>query len=302
MLGQLHGVDIRLLQVFRSVVRCGGFAAARAELGASLPTISLQMKQLEERLGLRLCERGNAGFRLTAQGEGVLKATKRLFAGLEECGNLMSELASIPVGEVRLGVIANLMNNPACQIHSAIAAIQQSVPGVTVTFFVGPPSELETQVLAGTLDIAIGLFASRHTALNYSVLFEEEHVLYCGSQHALAADTSSAVDSAAIMNVDYVSWSYLEPSVAAQSPFKFVPKTGTPFMEGVACLVLSGRYIGYLPRYFAKQWVEQNLVKALWSSATSRQAEVLLIRRKVDEVRPAVNLLVEAMLNAHAVV
>jgi hypothetical protein len=48
------------------------------------------------------------------------------------------------------------------------------------------------------------------------------------------------------------SWSYLEPYVSAQSPFTFTPKTGTPFMDGVACLVLSGRYIGYLPRVFCK--------------------------------------------------
>ena len=84
-----------------------------------------------------------------------------------------------------------------------------------------------------------------------------------------------------------------------QSPFRFTAKTGSPFMDGVACLVLSGRYIGYLPRYFAKQWVDQDLLKPLWSRSTSRHVEVLLVRRKADEVKPAVNLLVEAMINAH---
>ena len=299
MLGQIHSVDIRLLQVFRSVARCGGFAAARAELGASLPTISLQMKQLEERLGLRLCERGNSGFRITAHGDAVLKAAERLFASLDEFSGAMSQVATVPVSEVRLGVIANLMNNPACQIHAGISAIQQRVPGVAVTLFVGPPSELETQLLAGTLDIAIGLFASQHAALKYSFLFKEEHGLYCSADHPLSESAGEPVDPLSAPNADYVSWSYLEPYVSDQSPFRFTPKTGTPFMDGVACLVLSGRYIGYLPRYFAKQWVDQDLLKPLWSRSTSRHVEVLLVRRKADEVKPAVNLLVEAMINAH---
>jgi LysR family transcriptional regulator, transcriptional activator for bauABCD operon len=128
----------------------------------------------------------------------------------------------------------------------------------------------------------------------------EEHGLYCSADHSLNNATGEQLDSLSIQRADYVSWSYLEPYVSAQSPFTFTPKTGTPFMDGVACLVLSGRYIGYLPRYFAKQWVDQDLLKPLWSKSTSRHVEVLLIRRKADEVKPAVNLLVEAMINAHA--
>lgn len=52
-----------------SVVKCGGFSAAQAELNMSQSHISMHIGSLEKRLGYRLCERGKGGFRLLL-GEG----------------------------------------------------------------------------------------------------------------------------------------------------------------------------------------------------------------------------------------
>ena len=60
-LGQISDTDIRLLRVFRSVVECGGMAAAELELNISTSTISRHIKDLETRLGLTLCRRGRGG-------------------------------------------------------------------------------------------------------------------------------------------------------------------------------------------------------------------------------------------------
>ena len=70
-LGQLSDMDLRLLQVFKSVAECGGMAAAELELNIGTSTVSRHMKDLETRLGLTLCRRGRAGFALTAEGQRV---------------------------------------------------------------------------------------------------------------------------------------------------------------------------------------------------------------------------------------
>ena len=64
-LGQISDMDLRLLRVFRSVVECGGMAAAELELNIATSTISRHIKDLETRLGLTLCRRGRGGFALT---------------------------------------------------------------------------------------------------------------------------------------------------------------------------------------------------------------------------------------------
>lgn len=68
---QVSDIDLRLLQVFLTIVRCGGLAAAQPILNIGQPTISEHMNKLESRVGARLCERGRGGFRLTESGEQV---------------------------------------------------------------------------------------------------------------------------------------------------------------------------------------------------------------------------------------
>ena len=51
-LGQLSDMDLRLLKVFKSVVDCGGMAAAELELNIGTSTVSRHVKDLETRLGL----------------------------------------------------------------------------------------------------------------------------------------------------------------------------------------------------------------------------------------------------------
>ena len=65
---QVQDTDLKLLRIFETIVRCGGFAAAQPILNIGASSISEYMSQLETRLGLRLCERGRAGFRLTEEG------------------------------------------------------------------------------------------------------------------------------------------------------------------------------------------------------------------------------------------
>ena len=80
-LGQLSDMDIRLLRVFKTVVDCGGMAAAELELNIGTSTVSRHIKDLETRLSLTLCRRGRAGFALTPEGEQIYAETLRLLAG-----------------------------------------------------------------------------------------------------------------------------------------------------------------------------------------------------------------------------
>ena len=82
-LGQLSDMDLRLLQVFKTVVECGGMSAAELELNIGTSTVSRHVKDLETRLGLVLCRRGRAGFALTQEGQRVYDETLRLLAAVD---------------------------------------------------------------------------------------------------------------------------------------------------------------------------------------------------------------------------
>lgn len=82
----LSTADLKLLRVFVAVVHSGGFSAARTELNVSQPTISIKISDLESRLGMRLCDRGRGGFKLTAEGQRVYEASLNLFRSLDTFG------------------------------------------------------------------------------------------------------------------------------------------------------------------------------------------------------------------------
>ena len=65
---RLHKADLHLLAVFMTVAQYGGFAAAQVALNVSQSTISRNVGDLERGLGMRLCQRGRAGFHLTDKG------------------------------------------------------------------------------------------------------------------------------------------------------------------------------------------------------------------------------------------
>ena len=82
-LGQLSNLDLRLLQVFKAVVDCGGLSAAELELNIGTSTVSRHLKDLETRLGLVLCRRGRAGFSVTPEGQRIYEETVRLTNSLD---------------------------------------------------------------------------------------------------------------------------------------------------------------------------------------------------------------------------
>lgn len=71
--------DIRLFRIFVVVARAGGLTAAQPELNLSLSSVSEKIAALEQRFGLRLCNRGRSGFALTAEGEVILQEMQRLW-------------------------------------------------------------------------------------------------------------------------------------------------------------------------------------------------------------------------------
>src|SRR5450830_28037 len=86
MLSNVFDLDIRLIRVFLAVVDSHGVSAAQSRLNVGQSTISAQLGVLETRLGFRLCERGRAGFKLTAKGEKFADSARRMIEALSEFG------------------------------------------------------------------------------------------------------------------------------------------------------------------------------------------------------------------------
>ncbi|MEX0696327.1 MAG: LysR family transcriptional regulator [Dongiaceae bacterium] len=294
---KLNDIDVKLLRVFAAIVEAGGFAAAQAQLNVSPSRISTQIADLEARLGMRLCQRGRVGFQLTDKGRAVYEASQRLFAKLEDFRAEVGAMRGRLVGELQIGVVDNTISNPDSRLDDAIARFRGRDNDVHIVMHIAAPSELERAVLDGRLHAAISAFHHHAAGLAYERLFVEEQTLYCGRHHPLFARPPETVTQADVAAAAYAHRGYMV-GTKAKSPVAFRPAATAYHMEALAVLVLSGRYIGYLPTHYAAPWVERGQMRpllprelayhSLFEVATRKGTHrTLVVRAFLDDLRRA---------------
>lgn len=295
-LGQVSDFEIRLLRIFKTIVECGSFSAAESTLGISRSAISLHMGDLEKRLGMRLCQRGRAGFALTDEGREVYRATGSLLAALEGFRAEVNELHQHLRGELNIGIINNLVTLPQMRITHALRALKASGPGVRVNIGMTTPNEIELGVLDGRLHVGVVPLISPLSGLEYSPLYEERSLLFCSREHPLFARDDASIAVAEIHACDAVAPSYRIPAEAQERHQELTGSANASDREGMAFLILTGSYIGYLPDHYAASWVTQGRMRALRPERFHYDIPLTVVTRKGR--RP--NLVLERFLEAVA--
>ncbi|HTO83159.1 MAG TPA: LysR family transcriptional regulator [Methylomirabilota bacterium] len=299
MLTKLANVDIKLLRVFATIAEAGGFATAQAQLNLSGSRISTLVADLEARLGMRLCQRGRVGFRLTDQGREIYDASLKLFAALEQFRARAGALSGQLVGDLQLGVVDNTLTNPACRLAQAIGRFKARGADVHVTLQIWAPTELERAVLDGRLAAGIGAFHHHVAGLVYEPLFSEEQTLYCSREHPFFARADASISRQEIAAAEFAERGYMG-GVKARRPGADFRATATAYhMEAIATLVLSGRYIGYLPTQYARPWVERGLMRSLLPAELAYESLFEVITRKGAERTLALQAFLDDLRTAH---
>lgn len=157
-------------------------------------------------------------------------------------------------GELIIGITDNLVTLPDLRITDALADLKDRGPSVHLGIHMMPPSDIKTAVIDGRLHVGVISVVSQLPALHYVPLYSERALLYCAAQHPLAArrgrPTNGEVEAA-----DAVLPAY-PLSEDAQKLVGRLDHTATATeREGIAFLVLTGRYVGLLPEHYAARWV-----------------------------------------------
>ena len=279
-LAQVSDFDIRLLKLFRSVVECGGFSAAESVLGIGRSAISQQMNDLEQRLGLRLCQRGRAGFALTEEGREVYQSTQQLLAALESFRTEVNGLHQHLRGELNIGLTDNLVTVPHMRITNALARLKERGPDVRIHIRMTPPSEVEQGVLDGRLHIGVVPQAGALSGLDYQALYDERSLLYCAVGHPLFYVDDQQLEDQRLNAQEAIAPTFrLPPDV--QSHYQSLNCTASASdREGMAFLILTGRFIGYLPDHYAAAWVQQGRLRALKADSRFYDLSLAAVTRK----------------------
>ncbi len=299
LLGAVTDNDLRLLRVFRAVVACGGFAAAELELNINRSTISRHIKDLEARLGVTLCRRGRAGFALTEEGEQVHASALKLIGAIEGFQHEVDDLHQRLTGRLVLAIFDKTASNPECHIDRAFAAFNRMAPAVHPEIHVEPINAIETGVIEGRFNIGIIPDHRPSASLDYHPLFHEQMYLYCGAEHALFATPDEQLSPDHVRECQYVGIGYHSPNMEVTRQ-RGQHRDATAYdQEAVAHLVLSGRYVGYLPEHYAEAFVSRGQMRALLPSQYQYVCQFSAIVRRSPPPSRVVASLLDALVAAH---
>ncbi len=279
---RLHKADLHLLAVFTTVVECGGFAAAQVSLNVGQSTISRQIGDLERRLGMRLCQRGRAGFRLTDKGRVVYEACQHLSVALESFRTTVGALRGELVGDLSIAVIDNWATEGGFPLADALRAFRGKARQVHIHFHTLAPDEIERAVLESRVHLGIGVFHQHRPGLHYEALYDDPVELYCGSGHALFDRAPHQLDRNDLHAVDLVHRAYLSERQVAPLTAGLKSTASARQIEGVAFLILSGWHIGYLPVCYAARWVAAGRMRSILPAIYRLDTKIeMVIRRGV---------------------
>ena len=264
-LGQLSDMDIRLLRVFKSVAECGGMAAAELELNIGTSTVSRHIKDLETRLGLTLCRRGRGGFALTTEGQQIYAETLRLLASVDAFRSSVDEIHRRMGGQLNIAIFDKTASNPQAHIGDAIARFTEMAPEVSLHLHVAPLNAIERGVLDGQFQIGVIPGHRSSQTLAYDELFTETMFLYCGAQHVLfnAAPAQEPPDWETLRVHHFAGLGYHSPNMEISQQVRLQRHATGYDQESIATLILSGKYLGFLPDHYAQSFERNGQMRAV---------------------------------------
>ena len=282
--------------MFRTVVDHGGFSAAEVTLNKSKSAISLDISNLEQRLGAKLCQRGRSGFALTDEGQIVYLAALQLFNDLDKFKDRVSTGMRRLTGKVSLLLLDNIVSVAERPLAEAFAAFGRNHPRVEIRVESISASGLERGILEGDAEIGISVVPRPVATLEMIPLFREEVRLYCGDRHPLFGIDAPAEE-------DVVRHALIEPSTTDDPAFaallgQFPISAQAGSLDTRILLILSGLHLGFLPPHYAKTWVDRGQLREIRPDAFSSVNTFHLLMKKSARQTAAAQQMTKAILQA----
>ncbi|MFN3751090.1 MAG: transcriptional regulator CynR [Thiobacillus sp.] len=177
----------RSIRYLMAVAEHRSFTRAAEVLYVSQPTLSQQIKQLEDLLDVQLLDRTGRSVRLTAAGELYIHHARRALSELDTAMRAIHELQDLSRGSIRLGMtpITDYLASPLLEQFNA------RYPGITLSTLEMPQNDIKVALAEDRVDIGIA-FSSTLTAeepsdeVDSHILFIEPLSLAVWKDHPLA--------------------------------------------------------------------------------------------------------------------
>lgn len=285
--GSMH---FQQLAYFVAVAEARHFTRAAEEVHVSQPSLSQQIKALENELGAELFSRARGNIALTDAGEALLPLARRILADADTARHEVQELVQLRRGRIRLGATPSVCTG---LLPDVLRAFHGAHPGIQLLIEEGGSHDLVRQLARGALDLALLVLPlpAGSPALTTVELLHEDLVVVSSASRP-APGRKGSVHVADLENEPLVMFRHgydlRELTVAACRAEGFEPSFTVEGgeMDAVLGFVRAGLGIAVVPRMVAVR-AGQDLRTTPLASPGLRRTIALAHRSDVEPPRAA---------------
>ena len=182
--------EMRHIRAFLTVARVRNFTRAANELHVSQSALTVQIRQLEDALGVVLFDRSRRGVSLTQAGKDVLVPLERILIDTEAIISHTRDLAGLRRGMVS---IATLPSAAAGFLPAAVQEFMKQHPGMVVQITDIVSEKVIEAVKKDQVDFGIGTRVRRDRELQASPLFTDRLGAFVPASHLLVRHDSVSI-------------------------------------------------------------------------------------------------------------
>jgi len=177
-------MQIHQLRYFSAIARTGNFTRAAQHEHIAQPSLSQQIRKLEDELGTRLFDRLGRSVRLTQMGEAFLPRAEAILRQVGAAKLEIQEMAGTEQGKLVIGAIPTIA---PYFLPSCLASFARKFPRVQVSVVEEITSELLNRIQEGTIDLALLALPVAATNCLLHELFRERLYVVVPQNHRLAS-------------------------------------------------------------------------------------------------------------------
>ena len=176
-------MNLRDLRYLVAVAEYRHFGRAAEACFVSQPTLSTQLKKLEETLGVVLFERSNRRVMLTPEGEQVVQQTQRILVELNALTALSEQLRDPMGGDLRIGIIPTIA---PYLLPKVLAPLRKAFPNLKIQLTEGQTANITRMLKHGDLDATLLALPLGEENVEEVALLDEDFVFAVPADHPKA--------------------------------------------------------------------------------------------------------------------
>ena len=177
-------MEIKQLKAFLAIAEAKTFTAGARIVNVTQAAISMQIRQLEDEVGLPLFTRTPRRVILTEAGEHLLERARKILREHDAAIAEIAEIAGAEYGRLRIGSASAMF--ATTQLPSILQNLKNRFPNAELSVSSGTSQILVEKILHGEIDIAFVSLPVDNTHITTDLLFSDEIIAIGNPKHPLA--------------------------------------------------------------------------------------------------------------------